>query len=369
MLSATRASTLLSALATTLIVLIAGCSSVPIAPKPSAATPAKPAPSSARQMPLPAAGSGRGGYYQDDGPGENPPANVLAIPDAEPKIEPVKPGTNRPYVVFGKTYTPLAADQPLKQRGIGSWYGKKFHGQKTASGERYDMYKMTAAHPTMPLPSYARVTNLSNGKQVIVRVNDRGPFHSSRIIDLSYTAAMKLGYVGKGSSELEVERLLPDEIARLEKSRLGERAVVQVDTAKLTPPPAPMPPVAAIATPVEPTVQPQSEPLDLMANPPISSTEAVPVIEPATAPAITASGSVAGGIYLQLGAFSQALNAEAARARLSHDAIDILPPLEIAQAGSVFKLFSGPFQTRSDAALAAQKILDASGAKPFIVQR
>src|SRR5690606_2548355 len=123
------------------------------------------------------------------------------------------------YVVFGKRYVPITDQRPLKERGRGSWYGKKFHGQTTSSGEPYDMYKMTAAHPTLPLPSYVRVTNLASGRQVIVRVNDRGPFHSGRIIDLSYTAALKLGYLAAGSAELEVERLLPDEIERLAAAR------------------------------------------------------------------------------------------------------------------------------------------------------
>ncbi|MFD2270429.1 septal ring lytic transglycosylase RlpA family protein [Undibacterium arcticum] len=135
---------------------------------------------------LPAAGSGRGGYYQDDGPGDQPPPDLDQVPDAEPKLEAYSRSGNKPYVVFGKTYTPITDNRPFVQRGTGSWYGKKFHGQRTSSGERYDMYKMSAAHPTLPIPSYARVTNLSNGRQVIVRINDRGPFHSSRIIDLSY---------------------------------------------------------------------------------------------------------------------------------------------------------------------------------------
>jgi len=126
---------------------------------------------------LPAAGSGRGGYYKDDGPGDQPPDGLLDIPDAEPKVEPYSKAASRPYVVFGKTYTPMLEDKPFKQRGIGSWYGKKFHGQKTSSGELYDMYKMTAAHPTLPIPSYARVTNLKPAP-VIVRINDRA--HSIR---------------------------------------------------------------------------------------------------------------------------------------------------------------------------------------------
>ncbi len=204
-----------------LALLLAACGSVPIAPPPSpvalpgAAVSPGPASSTALLPNLPAAGSGRGGYYQDDGPGDKPPDGLLELPDPIPKLKPYSASGNKPYVVFGKTYTPITDDQPFKQRGIGSWYGKKFHGQKTSSGEMYDMYKLTAAHPTLPIPSYARVTNLGNGTQIIVRINDRGPFHSSRIIDLSYTAALKLGYLGKGSSELEVERLLPEEIERI----------------------------------------------------------------------------------------------------------------------------------------------------------
>src|SRR3954465_14459910 len=140
-----------------------------------------------------------GGYYKDDGPDANPPANLAGIADAVPRNEPLHKYANRPYEVFGKKYVPLASVQAFSQRGTASWYGKKFHGQKTSSGETYDMYKMTAAHPTLPLPPYARVTNVSTGKSVAVRVNDRGPFLHDRIIDLSYAAAQKLGIAQSGS--------------------------------------------------------------------------------------------------------------------------------------------------------------------------
>src|SRR6185503_1260976 len=127
-----------------------------------------------------------------DGPGANPPANLAQVPDAEPRIEPLRSGgPNRPYEVFGRWYTPLGGDAALSERGLASWYGRKFHGRPTSSGETYDMYAMTAAHKTMPIPSYARVRNPANGHEIIVRVNDRGPFHSERIVDLSYTAALK----------------------------------------------------------------------------------------------------------------------------------------------------------------------------------
>jgi rare lipoprotein A len=155
-----------------------------------------------------------GGYYKDDGPHANPPANLASIPDAVPISEPLHKYANRPYEVFGRKYTPMAALQPFRQRGMASWYGKKFHGQKTSSGETYDMYKMTAAHPTLPIPSYVRVTHVGNGKSVVVRVNDRGPFHAGRIIDLSYVAAYKLGYIGAGSAQVEVEALVPGQPSR-----------------------------------------------------------------------------------------------------------------------------------------------------------
>ena len=150
-----------------------------------------------------------GGYYKDDGPGENPPANLDQIADAQPKAEPLHRYANRPYQVFGKEYVPLASVQPYRQRGVASWYGKKFHGQRTASGETYDMYAMTAAHTTLPIPSYARVTRVATGRSVIVRINDRGPFHQGRMIDLSYAAALKLGFAHLGSAEVELESIEP----------------------------------------------------------------------------------------------------------------------------------------------------------------
>jgi rare lipoprotein A len=151
--------------------------------------------------------SPKGGYYKDDGPGERAPPS--STPDAVPRLEPLHRFANRPYEVFGKSYVPHTALQPFRQRGAASWYGKRFHGNRTSSGEAYDMYKMTAAHPTLAIPSYARVTNLANGKSVVVRVNDRGPFHAGRIIDLSYAAAARLGYLQAGSAQVEVESIVP----------------------------------------------------------------------------------------------------------------------------------------------------------------
>ncbi|MBI3148212.1 MAG: septal ring lytic transglycosylase RlpA family protein [Betaproteobacteria bacterium] len=151
----------------------------------------------------------RGGYYQNDGPGDDPPANLEAIADAQPRYEPLHRFANRPYSVLGRDYVPAQSHRPHREQGIASWYGRQFHGKKTAIGETYDMYAMTAAHPTLPLPSYARVTHLASQKRVVVRVNDRGPFHPGRVIDLSYVAAHKLGLAQKGSAEVLVEALLP----------------------------------------------------------------------------------------------------------------------------------------------------------------
>ena len=153
---------------------------------------------------------GSGGYYSDDGPGANPPANLDQIPDATPRWEPLHRFANRPYTVLGRDYVPATELRPYKERGVASWYGRKFHRQRTSIGETYDMYAMTAAHPTLPLPSYAKVTNLANGRSVTVRVNDRGPFLHGRIIDLSYAAAQKLGFVGQGSARVDVESSWPE---------------------------------------------------------------------------------------------------------------------------------------------------------------
>ncbi len=139
-----------------------------------------------------------------------PPANIADIPEPTPRVEPPSDfGNPDSYVVFGRTYHTLKDGRGYQERGIASWYGSKFHGRRTSSGEPYDMYAVTAAHKTLPLPSYARVTNLRNNRSLIVRINDRGPFHDNRLIDLSYTAAWKLGIVGEGTGLVEVAVIDP----------------------------------------------------------------------------------------------------------------------------------------------------------------
>jgi rare lipoprotein A (peptidoglycan hydrolase) len=194
---------------TLLALLLAACSSVPKPmPEPSGEPP-KPTVKTPTKKPAVTLKRG-GGYYKDDGPADEIPDGLDEVPDAEPKLEPLHRFANRPYVVFGKEYVPNTSVKPYKTRGIGSWYGKKFHGQKTSIGEPYDMFSMTAAHPTLAIPSYVRVTSVANGRSVIVRVTDRGPFHADRVIDLSYAAAHKLDYIRNGSSMVEVEAIVPD---------------------------------------------------------------------------------------------------------------------------------------------------------------
>jgi rare lipoprotein A len=258
-----------------------------------------------------------GGYYKDDGPGDSPPHNVESIPDATPRAEPLHRSANNPYTVFGRHYVPAKAIRPFKERGTASWYGRRFHGQPTSSGERYDMYKMTAAHRTLPIPSYARVTNLNNGRSVIVRINDRGPFHSGRIIDLSYAAAAKLGYVNAGSAPVEVEAVLPGE-----PSRLGAE-------------PAPAQPVPAVA----------------------AESDVIPAL------------SDAKGVYLQLGAFSARDNADSLRARLEGTLPGLDKTIEILPADGLFRLRLGPYRDRGEASGVAARIQEALGLAPVVIVR
>ncbi len=157
--------------------------------------------------------STRGGYYLDDGPPDVTPAQLEATPDAQPRFEPIKASTARPYTALGRRFVPMTALQPYSATGVASWYGKRYHGRPTASGEPYDMFSMSAAHPLLPIPSYARVTHLDTQRSVVVRINDRGPFLADRLIDLSYAAAYKLGIVASGQGRVRVESILPQQAA------------------------------------------------------------------------------------------------------------------------------------------------------------
>ena len=185
-----------------LISILTGCASAPSFKKETVAVPSKKG----------------GGYYLDDGPGDNPPENIDAIPDAIPKVEPFYARANQPYMALNNKYTPMTSFYPYKEKGVASWYGKRYHGKKTSVGEIYDMYGMTGAHTTLPIPCYVRVTNTENGKSVIVRINDRGPFKKDRVIDLSFAAAYKLRLSDKGSGPVEVELIDPRQFNALKKT-------------------------------------------------------------------------------------------------------------------------------------------------------
>jgi rare lipoprotein A len=253
------------------------------------------------------------------------------------KYEPYAKFGNKPYSVFGQTYTPLVNDEPFSQRGVASWYGVKFHGQRTSSGEPYDMYKMTAAHPTLPIPSYARITSLDSGKSVVVRINDRGPFHSDRVVDVSYTAALKLGLLGKGSHRVEIERLFPDDPARVATVRRAATSAAQT---------APAP--AEIAA--------------LMLEDRVAMDSAA-----VARPQAQADKAVVSGFYLQLGAYGREGRAEEISEKLKKSGVS--QALEVVRTGSVNRLYSGPFDTRAMAQEAAQALPSSLGLKPIVVRR
>lgn len=266
-----------------------------------------------------------GGYYKDDGPGDKVPENLASIPDAQPRAETLSRAANQPYERFGKRYVPLAKVQPFRERGLASWYGKRFHGNPTSSGERYDMYAMTAAHKTLPIPSYARVTRIATGRSVIVRINDRGPFHDGRVIDLSYAAAYRLGIIGAGSGEVEVEAIVP-----------GEPAPARA---------------AAEPQPVTATIQPiATTPLEQQALP---SVEALP------------TQGVSRGVFLQVGAFASRENAEKLRARVASPG----QSGELVQLDSLWRVQIGPYGSPEEARSAAERLEPGLGLKPLVVVR
>jgi rare lipoprotein A len=296
------------------LLAVSGCATTPgnEAPGPGS----EPAPPAVRHTPAPATAlpPGKGAYYKDDGPGANPPKDLAAIPDAVPRPESLQRAANRPYQVFGKDYVPMSSLAPFRQTGVGSWYGRRFNGASTSSGEPYDMYAMTAAHPTLPIPSYARVTNLANGRSVVVRINDRGPFHSDRIIDLSYTAAWKLGYAEAGSARVEVESIVPG---------------------------SPSPAATAVAG-TEPKQEPEHGPEQLQE---------------------------AKGVYLQLGAFSAREAAENFRVRIYRELAWLSQAIQIVAGGSVFRLHLGPYRSQDEARSIADRIQSELSLRPVIVSR
>lgn len=293
------------------ILLLAGCSSIPsydnASGKGNTAAENKNSALTATAGHRPRKG---GGYYLDDGPGDNPPANLDSIPDAVPKFEPLRQANMRPYVAFGKSYNPMTALEPHKEYGIASWYGRRYHGNQTALGEPYDMYAMTAAHPTLPLPSYARITNTLNGKSVIVRINDRGPFLSDRVIDLSYTAAHKLDILAGGSGPVKVESILPPGTASFRNSE-----------------PKPIPPKLNVS----------------------------------------AINKNTGVVYLQLGAFGAANNAHTFLSHIQKNLPWLSNAIGITEKNGLYKIHAGPYPNQILAQQAADSITQKLAIKPMVL--
>ena len=293
------------ALVLALIAILSACSNAP--PQVASSPPASPG--AATPPPSPPQPTTR--YYKDDGPGESPPDNLDTLADATPRLEPLHRYANRPYTVLGREYVPATTVRRYRERGIASWYGRKFHGQKTSTGETYDMYKMTAAHPTLPLPSYARVTNVSSGKTVVVRVNDRGPFLHGRIIDLSYAAAHKLGIAQNGSGLVEVEAIIPSDFV------LAEAAPPLTPVTGQTTPPSPEPELVASAAP--------------------------------------------GGFAVQLGAFANYANAQNFLAHVQNQLAATSVEAKVRQMGGLFRVYVGPYADRDEARRVAESLNGAFG--------
>jgi rare lipoprotein A len=346
-------------------VLSAGCASGP----GTSARPAAPPPAPRIETPREPRET-RETRDNRDGPEARPPPDLHLVPDAEPRLEtPRAGGPNKPYEVLGESYVPERGDPPLVERGLASWYGRKFHGRSTASGETYNMYAMTAAHKTMPIPSYARVRNPANGREVVVRVNDRGPFHRGRVIDLSYTAALKLGVLG-GVAQVEVERITYEAI------RTGSWKRPSEDTAFAA---APQPaagsadPVAEIAS----RVAAEPEPPRAMASSRAPGRAETPVagVAPGTALADSVAVSAeapkaaARGFWLQLGAFRQRDAALDLHHRVQREADWLSPLLAIFGERSLHRVQAGPYASRSDANQAAERLRSLLQLVPTIVER
>lgn len=323
-----------------LSMLLSACGGATVKPEP------------ARQPSPPPTGK-PGGYYLDDGPGDNPPVAIDSIPDATPRTEVPLERANRPYKALGKSYTPMVKFSPYKQRGIASWYGRRYHGQKTSSGEVYDMYSMTAAHTTLPIPSYVRVTNPANGRSVIVRVNDRGPFHNDRLIDLSYAAAYKLRLVENGSGPVEVEAIDPGNFKNAEKNTepLSTPKVPEPEAVTETKPLHDEPPEIAVAE-----ILPSAPPAPVTVAPP-ATRQTDPVRKQTS------------GNYVQLGVFKQKDNADKLVERVRQNNLAGNASIESMYNSGHYRVRIGPYANRTEAEQAIVAIKQKLGIPAVIVQQ
>ena len=308
--------------------LVAGCASQPRSSGGSGGAPS------------PQASKG-GGYYQNDGPPDDENIDLDAVPDAIPRDEPFsRYGNPDSYEALGKTYYVLDSAAGFSQTGRASWYGKQFHGRRTSSGEPYNMFKMTAAHKRLPIPSYVRVTNLDNGKQAIVRVNDRGPFHDGRIIDLSYVAARRLDVVTHGSVPVRIETVTPASL------RAEQRSQASASRQQ-----------ARAATPRPPQRQTRPQP---PTSPTPQSNRATQTGSSPGRPIRVANriGTADTGLYIQSGAFGERGNAQRLKARLRNAGfgkVTVVPPQGEA---SLYRVHLGPFEDERSRALNRQILVE-----------
>ena len=277
---------------------------------------------------------GAGGYYLDDGPGDNAPADIDSIPDAPLKSEVPLVRANKPYVALGQQYTPMTSYAPYKKQGVASWYGKRYHGKKTSTGEIYDMYGMSGAHTVLPIPSYAKVTNPANGRSVIVRINDRGPFKRDRLIDLSYAAAYKLRLIGNGSGLVEVETIDTSPAAMLNRPK-------QLTAANPTP---------ASAQTTETSAEVSLTPIENSA--PIADTPIANKTTPIDATPVTASLQY----YVQVGAFKNEANGKLLMQKIQGLQLDENVAVANVYNNDLYRVRLGPYANRTAADASAANI-------------
>ncbi|MDO9151852.1 MAG: septal ring lytic transglycosylase RlpA family protein [Methylotenera sp.] len=297
------------------LLLLAGCAST---------STTKPESPSTKSTPInqPKESSNKGAYYLDDGPGDDTSIDIASIPDAQPRAEKPLVSTSKPYQALGQKYIPMKTYAPYTKQGVASWYGKRYHGRKTSSGETYDMYGMSAAHTTLPIPSYVKVVNPANGREVVVRVNDRGPFKHDRLIDLSYAAAYKLGLVAQGSGLVMVTAIdtSPEALKKAAKTNV---ATVE--------------PITSTANLTDVTSLPNTS------NGLISESASTKEISPS-------------GYYVQVGAFKNETNGELLQKKILN--------LDLAGNAAVTNVYNnglhrvrlGPFGTKREADIHANKV-------------
>jgi len=294
--------------------------------------------------------SGRSGFFtsKDSAPQHN--VDIASIPNAVPRVEAKsRYGNPASYVVFNKRYFVMADSKDYTARGVASWYGTKFHGRKTSSGEPYDMFAMTAAHRTLPLPTYIQVTNLKNQHQVIVKVNDRGPFSNDRILDLSYAAASKLGILATGTALIDIKAIDPIQHKQHSSSQKPQlKSSTHTDHSSAT--------TTANVTPLRlEAATSKVTPMPL----PSSTKKTTPPLAQSTA------GSASASIFLQVAAFKERKNAERLRSKLTRLSDTGIHIRQIQQnQNTIYRVSIGPFSSSSEAGKIAETLTLMGFGKP-----